>query len=129
MDPLCIRTHLNSTIAKALNSPSSSLVPLSFAVFGVFLRYLKAPESKAFLSPRVNTHRSLHKCWLDWLKGFLNSLKSINKTLLKTCNTVIPHNSGLGSNTSQSLLPLLYKFLSLCNLALGKVQIVFVLIS
>ena len=60
MDPLFIRTHLTSTIAKALNLTSSSLASLSSSCIGcilVFFRCMKTQESKAFLSPRVNTHR------------------------------------------------------------------------
>lgn len=116
MDPLCIRIHLNSTIAKALNLPSSFLAPLALAVFCCSLDIWRLIRARPSSLPGSTHIEGLHKFWLVWPKGYLTCLKSINKTLLKICKTIFPHNSGLASHYC-SPIPMLYMYLYLCNMA------------
>ena len=110
MDPLYIRRHLTFTIAKALNPSSSSIAPLSLTDFWCSLDV--GSLNRASLSSLLGSAHigGLHKCWLDWPKGYLTSLKSINKTLLKTRNTILSYNAALVSNYSSHML----SYISVC---------------
>lgn len=71
--------------------PRSSCIGCLLVIFTC----LRAQESKDFLSPRIKIHRRSSQKLVRLAEGLSTSLKSINKTLRKTFNTIFPYNSGL----------------------------------